>query len=66
MPTYISSLYKLAQKIPKPDDDCQQQFHSLMELMANIIVQKSRFCRLDFEMFARLVHLYGEQVKGSR
>lgn len=62
LPAQIHSLQSLSKSI-RPRRKTQQQVTSIlpfdeeMELLANIIVQKSRYCIFDAESYGRLISL---------
>lgn len=69
-PDYKSDLsFNITNVKERPLDsskDCTLKFDGLMELMANVIIQKCRFCRLDIESFARLIQLLNFKIHRYR
>lgn len=71
VPAYIGSLRDSAMKLYTVDSasllQCTSQgVGDTIELMANVIMQKARFCRFDMDMYVKmtdLVNLYAKQAR---
>ncbi|PJF18348.1 pH-response regulator protein palI/RIM9 [Paramicrosporidium saccamoebae] len=57
LPEHLSNLRALVLKSStlEGDSTCTMGFTTAMELLANVLVQKSRFCHFDIELYARLI-----------
>lgn len=74
LPGHIASLKGLAERIMSVDDcteaskisQCTFKFTEPMELLANIVIQKSRYCRFDAYMYDNLTRLVKNAIKQYR
>lgn len=68
VPAYIGSLRESALKLYTVDSasllQCTGQgVDDTVELMANVVMQKARFCRFDMDMYAKMTDLINLQAK---
>lgn len=71
VPAYIGSLRESALKLYTVDSasllQCTGQgVDDTLELMANVVIQKARFCRFDMDMYTKMTDLMNLQAKQMR